>query len=109
MLSRGTTVTIYEDPITKQRPEGNATVVNYVQTLEPGRDQYVVHFIGDAENFHVVRTIDEAETALSSKALKNEWTTCGGCGKQFIMGKTGVATKQGNRCNKCTGKKARVQ
>jgi hypothetical protein len=64
MLSRGTIVTIYEDPITKQKAEGNAIIINYVQTLEPGMNQYVVHFIGDAENFNVVRKIDETEPAI---------------------------------------------
>lgn len=58
-LSNGTIVTIFEDPQTQLKREGNAKVMGFVQPLEPGLDQYVVHFIGDAPGFHVVRTIAE--------------------------------------------------
>ena len=95
MLARGTTVTIYEDPITKQKAEDNATIIDFVHALETGLDQYVVHFVGDAENFNVVRTIDQE--AAAPIPTKREWLTCSRCGRKFIEGKTG----SGSKCSRC--------
>lgn len=64
MITNGTIVTVYEDPITKQKVEGNAVVKGFVQNLQPGLNQYLVHFIGDAANFNVTRIIDESEELI---------------------------------------------
>lgn len=57
MIAKGTIVTIYEDPLTMTRKEGNATVIEHVCELEDGVDQYKVNFIGDDLSLVVVRTI----------------------------------------------------
>lgn len=61
MLAKGTIVEVYEDPLTMIRKEGNAKIMGYVMELESGVNQYVVHFVGDAPGFHVVRMISENE------------------------------------------------
>lgn len=59
MLKKGTIVEIFEDPFTRTRKEGNAQVVAHLQKLQPGIDQYKVHFIGDANGVSVTRIIVE--------------------------------------------------
>jgi len=64
MLKIGQKVTVYEDPITKQKPEGQAEIIEHVESVDPGLDRYVVHFVGDPPGFHVMRLIldgDERE------------------------------------------------
>ena len=70
MLTKGTKVTVYEDPITKQKPEGQAEIIEHVETFD--LDRYVVHFEGDEPGFHVVRTI------LDGDELEAHWV--GGAG-----------------------------
>jgi len=60
MLTNGKTVEIFEDPLTMIRKEGNAQIMGFVQEIEPGVNQYVVHFIEDAPGFHVIRMICDA-------------------------------------------------
>lgn len=67
MLSNGTMVEVFKDPLTMQRKEGNATIVGFVQELETGLKQYIVHFQGDARGFHVVRAIYEGAPICSGK------------------------------------------
>jgi|CXWL01.1.fsa_nt_gi hypothetical protein len=59
MIAKGTIVEIFEDPFTRTRKEGNAKVVVHIQELQPGVDQYKVHFIGDDDGLAVTRTIVE--------------------------------------------------
>lgn len=59
MLAKGTIVEVFEDPLTMRTKEGNAKIMGHVSNLDDGLDQYIVHFVGDAPNFHVVRTIAE--------------------------------------------------
>lgn len=59
MIAKGTIVEIYEDPFTMQRKEGNATVIQHLLEIEPGVNQYRVHFIGDVSGLNVTRTIVE--------------------------------------------------
>ncbi len=59
MITKGTIVEVFEDPLTMIRKEGNAKIMGHVMELEPGVNQYVVHFVGDADGFHVVRMISE--------------------------------------------------
>lgn len=57
MLKNGTKVTIYEDPITRRIAEGQAEIIEHIQSLEHGLDRYIVHFGVDVPGFHVQRTI----------------------------------------------------
>jgi hypothetical protein len=57
MIANGTIVEVYEDPLTMQRKEGNAKILEHVLELDPGVDQYKVNFVGDDEEMFVVRTI----------------------------------------------------
>lgn len=53
----GTRVMIYEDPITKQKPEGMATLKELYKTLGSTMI-WRVHFDGDAENEFYERSIE---------------------------------------------------
>lgn len=59
MLKKGTIVEIFEDPFTRTRKEGDAQVLAHLQELQPGVDQYKVHFLGDTDKVAVTRTIVE--------------------------------------------------
>lgn len=59
MIAKGTIVEIYDDPITRTRKEGNAKVIAHTQKLQPGVDQYKVHFVEDPDGVSVIRTIVE--------------------------------------------------
>ena len=61
MLSKGTIVTIYEDPYTQLRREGNAEIIEHVLELDPFVNQYDVHFIGDDPEMTFTRTVVEAK------------------------------------------------
>jgi len=55
-LKRGMVVTIYEDPVTRKRPEGKARLVRLVQPLHDGAIWHV-QFLGDATGDEVRRII----------------------------------------------------
>ena len=59
MLKKGDVVTIYEDPSTRAKVEGEARVVRHVETLEPGIEMYLVHFVGDEPGQNVERIVIE--------------------------------------------------
>jgi hypothetical protein len=120
MLDQGTIVEVFEDPLTRVRKEGNAKIVEHVAELEPGLHQYRVNFVGDDLQTVVVRTIaDESKPVAEAahwvgadptpspspsgegKPQSHGWSTCVGCGRQIIIGQTGVETKQGNKCTRC--------
>lgn len=62
MLPKGTIVEIFEDPRTKQRKEGNASIVSCLAEHDgDGLSIYAVHFIGDDPALSVPRLIDEKE------------------------------------------------
>jgi len=54
-------ITVYEDPYTRERVEGQATIVSDLGLDEPGVHRYLVHFDGDAPGQNVERiVIDDA-------------------------------------------------
>ncbi|HEY4691102.1 MAG TPA: hypothetical protein VIK33_17460 [Anaerolineae bacterium] len=51
-------VTIYEDPYTKTKAEGQAELVKFIgYDQSPNVERHLVHFIGDAPDQFVERTI----------------------------------------------------
>jgi hypothetical protein len=46
-MKRGDVVTIYQDPITKQKPEGKAKLVKQISTAEGGLERWTVQFVSD--------------------------------------------------------------
>lgn len=68
MLSKGKLVTVYEDPITQKKVEGNAKIVECIeQAGADGLGLYGVNFIGDDPALVVTRLIDER--TLMSQAV----------------------------------------
>lgn len=47
MLKKGTVVTIYEDPLTRIHPEGQAKIVAHELSLADGLEQYEVQFLDE--------------------------------------------------------------
>jgi hypothetical protein len=47
----GETVTIYEDPVTKMKPEGNAKLIRFVQALPNGLEEWSVRFQGEQAKY----------------------------------------------------------
>ncbi len=58
--TKGQKLTIYQDPVTKQMPEGEATLVEFVSKDDypPYREDWKVLFDGEGE-FAVIRSIIE--------------------------------------------------
>jgi hypothetical protein len=54
-------ITIYEDPYTRTRAEGQATIVKDLGYREPGIHRYLVHFAGDAPDQNVERIVVESQ------------------------------------------------
>jgi hypothetical protein len=61
-LPSGTILKIYEDPITRKIPEGVAKILEFVDTLGDGLEEYLVHFVGDPDDMKVVRKIRRGES-----------------------------------------------
>jgi hypothetical protein len=57
MLKSKQIVMVYEDPYTRQKPEGEARIIKHLTELAPGVDLYLVHFIGDQPSQTVERII----------------------------------------------------
>jgi len=102
-LKKGYTVTIYEDPYTRTKAEGQARIVRYVGTLRPGIDMYLVHFVGDKPEQNVERVVIEGtETAAPNwegEMNPNEWAVCE-CGN--LVEKIDINKRQVlKRCKQC--------
>lgn len=52
-------ITIYEDPFTQQKVEGQATIVKDLGFDQPGIHRYLVHFAGDEPGQNVERIVIE--------------------------------------------------
>ena len=59
MLSKGSLVEVFEDPITRQKKEGNARIVYPISISPDGLNIYGVNFIGDDPALVVTRMVDE--------------------------------------------------
>lgn len=68
MFEKGKLVTVYEDPVTQKKTEGNAKIVRYVTPAgADGLGLYAVNFIGDDPTLVVTRYIDE-------RPYERKWT-----------------------------------
>ncbi len=54
-LKPGMEVVIYQYPMTKEKPEGRATLLAKIDDLGPGIERWQVHFVGESEVYE--RTI----------------------------------------------------
>lgn len=50
-ITPGETVTIYEDPFTRFKPEGQAMTIDKLATGPDGEELWVVRFIGETETY----------------------------------------------------------
>ncbi len=51
-------VRVYEDPITREKPEGFARLIRAIGRPEEGLQRYVVNFIEDGPDTTVERTVN---------------------------------------------------
>ncbi len=82
MLKAGDVVDIFEDPLTMVRKEGNAEIVEHVVELEPGVNQYKVHFFGDSPDTIVVRTIADEPICTGTNPIDCDDENCKAHGVQ---------------------------
>lgn len=61
-MEKGQIVTIYEDPITKTRVEGRATLLRKIREYPEGhQERWKVHFLGDSPRIKVERNLSTQE------------------------------------------------
>jgi hypothetical protein len=63
-LNQGDIVTVYQDPITKQKAEGPADLRRFVAADPDGLQRWMVHFVGDHAADGYERLIDPADRVV---------------------------------------------
>ena len=70
-MKPGDIVMIYDDPITKVMPEGEARLVREYEAADcDGRSRWKVHFLTDPPGVNYMRTIHEPLTNLPEEVKK---------------------------------------